>query len=143
MTEGLKIDVIHECKYFVSGLFIGILSSLYLFSFKILRGEILRHRVTSKVSQVSLFLHWETCTYQRINFYDGVKMEKKIFMSSLTISLAIFGMPFLIWFHLPLRFRKLYRLKWKYEIWLDCRLILDYSSLLGMIARQWYFYDVF
>ena len=31
MTEGLKIDVIHECKYFVSGLFIGILSSLYFF----------------------------------------------------------------------------------------------------------------
>ena len=57
MTEALKIDVIHECKYFVSGLFIGVLSSLYLFSFKILRGEILRHRVTSKVSQVSLFLH--------------------------------------------------------------------------------------
>ena len=57
MIVGLKIDVIHKCKYFVSGLFIGILSSLYLFSFRILRGEILRHRVASKVSQGSLFLH--------------------------------------------------------------------------------------
>lgn len=31
MTEGLKIDVIHECKYFVSGLFIGIVFLVFVF----------------------------------------------------------------------------------------------------------------